>query len=760
MNRCRRKGFRLVGVVVTLLMFLLSFSSVAGAAYVRERRIDVSSPEESFSEGAGVRGTYALDTQVAVDKGGNIWVWGYYNLCSIDNAGQAGASSPNPVNGASYTLDPANRAFASNCARDTDYFNNKPAVIKGVTGFTSVAGSSYALMAVDKRGNLYGWGDNSQDGAVAPSSASLMASGYNRNSLTSGGVFGIYKDGTAPPEALPNKVNQMNPNESPDTWKPVDGPDAPVPDGGSDGPYAQGFNRNKVISVASNEYGFAYLKDDGSVWTVGHNGFGQRGIGKRGGSQAAWGTLKNGASGYPFDEGGGVSTRPTKVLFPEGVKIKYLSNSYEGYHAVDIDNNVWFWGRNYSGNSGLSQDDINMLSSKKPRDTDNPCTTLGSAALDAYCYLPVQVPSITKVVKENGFQKFAEGYEYGILLDAHKKAWIWGSSTNRVGMPDYTGTPGDGNWNPTPTLFAATTNDDKSFTADNIVDVNGGFHSGQMVTGDGYVYGWGEAYLGGAQFADLSATSTNSPWNSSHRVGVVWDPTRDPQHRKATKVGGNKDGANFNLEDGSIYTWGENGGGAALGGRGYLGRTVCAEGLPGCVSPKIGMSGGRNQGGLYVWPATFVPDIQNVGRYQTAIKNAYPFQGTAVHKGDTVEYTLQIVNDRTSYQNPPIGIEDTWGNAASLVPGSLRAKYTIYNGHTVNADDDPQWDVTSKFTASPTGIVSNDTNMVLQPQSTLVVRYKVKVEAGTGNVGGRLLLKKLADGSEIDSDKTSNPVVS
>lgn len=747
----RNGSIRIVAAaIVTALLF--SFCGVADAAYVNERRVVISSPEETFTDGAGVRGTYALDTQVAVDKGGNIWVWGYYNVCTIGNAGQSGSSSSNPVNGASYTLDQPGGSITRDCGNHT--LNNRPAVIKGVNGFTSVAGSAYALMAVDKQGNLYGWGDNTQGARFAvPSSASLKASGGGAT-LVSGGVFGLYKDGTALPEALPDKVNQMNPNESDDTWKPIDGPDAPLPTGNDRVPYAQGLNKSKVVSVASNEYAFAYLKEDGTVWTVGQNGFGQRGVGKQGNGFGSWGLLNGRSTGYPFDASGGVSTRPTQVRFPDGVKIKYISNSYEGYHAVDTDNNVWYWGRNYDGNSGLTDDELKAVSG---RDSGSSCYLLSASTMDAYCYSPVKVPSLTNVVRTNGLRKFAEGYQFGCLLDDHGKLWVWGASINKVGMPD-----SDANsnavWSATPSVFSATTNTGRRFTADHIVDINAGFHAGQMVTDDGYVYGWGEAYLGGAQFADLSPDASNSPWNSSHRVGVVWDPTRDPLHRKATKVGGNKDAANLNLEDGSIYSWGENGGGAALGGRGY-GQTVCAEGLPVCVSPKIGMTGGRVQGGLYVWPATFVPDIQNVGRYETLVKNSYPFQDTGVHKGQIVEYTLKLANDRTGYQNPAVRVEDTWGSGASLVPDSFRAKYTISNGHVIDADTDPRWDVTSKFTLTDTGFNSNDPSMVLSPQSTLIITYKVKVTGDSGTVGGKALLTRVSNGAEIDSDQTYNPVV-
>lgn len=750
MNAPRHKYF-MTSLFAALLVLFFSFASIVSAAYVMGRRADITSPVERFISGASVRGTYALDSQVALDKTGHLWIWGYYGYCSIGNAGQSGSSSPNPVNGASYTLDPINTGFQNDCIRDSDYFNNKPAMIKGANGFVSVAASAYSMMAVDKKGNLYGWGDNTPGGSPAPSSGSLKDSGWTAATLVSGGVYGLHKDGTAPPEALPNKINQLNPQESDATWKPIDGPDAPLPPASGKGSYEDGFNKGKVLDVASNEYAYAYLKDDGTVWSVGYNNFGQRGVGKRG-PVGSWGTLRNGTTGYPFDATGGVSSVPTKVAFPEGVKIKYIGDSYEGYHAIDTDNNVWYWGRSFTGNAGLSSAELLANSST---DGSQPCQTLSTS--ESYCYAPIQVPALTKVVKENGFSKFAEGYQFGVLLDEHKKVWIWGSSANKVGMPDSEANS-NAVWQSEPSVFTATTNTGKVFTADNIVDINGGFHAGQMVTEDGYLYAWGEAYLGGAHMADLSPTSNASPWNSGHRVGIVWDPTLDPQHRKVVAVGGNKDGANANLDDGTIYSWGENGGGAALGGRGYLGRTVCTEGLPGCVSPKISMVGNRAQGGLYVWPATFVPDIQNVGRYLTVTKNSYPFEGSAVKNGEVVEYTLKIDNDRSSYRNRNIRIEDEWGASAELVPGSFKAKYTISDGRAVDSDADGQWDISSQFDVGSTGFASTDRQMMLSPQSTLIIKYQVKVTGSSGSVGGKASIINLANGSEIDSEKISNPI--
>ncbi|WEV63930.1 hypothetical protein [Bifidobacterium sp. ESL0732] len=731
----KRKFKGRVVLVVTLVAALIAgISTAAYGAYVKSKSVAVTSPEENFTTGAGVQGEYALDTQIAKDKSGNIWIWGYYNLCNIDNAGQGGYFSGGK-NGASYTGDPK---ASGSCTGITN--NNKPSVIRGFTCATDVAGSAYALMAVDCYGNLYGWGDNTQNGSRVPSDPAFIASGGPATNVT-GGVYGLYKNQTGASEAIPDTVNQANPQASSETWKPIDGPGAPT------GTYPDGDDTSKVVKVASNEYGFAWLKEDGTVWTVGDNAFGARGAGKWGDTPAKWG--REGTDGYPVGTSSGVALSPTKVTFPGNVKIKSVYSGYNTFFAVDTNNQVYFWGKSFGGGAAMSNEELEAYSSS---DTTKPCRSLSGS--NYYCFSPVPVPSLTKLIADNGgYIKLLGGFSYGAMLTSNKKLWTWGVSTDGIGMPE-SDKQNDSTYRSTPQVLSATTADGSTVTADNVIDANGGYHSGQFVTEDGYAWGWGQHKWGGAFSSNMSPTEDATPTNDKDRPGIVWNPTKDPQHRKAVKVGGNKDGANLNLNDGSVYTWGENGGGTSLGGQGYGTQTVCAYGQPGCVSPKVmATQGKRAQSGLFVWPATFVPEVQNVGSYQTVIKNAYPFQTTPVHNGDEVKYTVQVRNELSSFNNPTVKIEDTWGPNAALVAGSFSAKYAASNSQ------DTDTDISDKFSLSSTGYSTKDPSMQLDPLSVIAITYRVKVTGATGNVGGAVILSNTGGaGGQIDSDETFNPI--
>lgn len=720
-------------LAVTLVTVLIaSLSTVAYGAYVKSKSVAVSSPEENFTTGAGVQGEYALDTQIAKDKSGNIWVWGYYNLCNIDNAGQGGYYGGGK-NGAVYTGN-----ASGSCGGVT--INNKPSVIRGFTCATDVAGSAYALMAVDCYGNLYGWGDNTQNGSVVASDPAFIAAGGPKTNVT-GGVYGLYKNQKGASEAIPNTVNQANPQASPETWKPIDGPGAPT------GTYPGGDNTSKVVKVASNEYGFAWLKDDGTVWTAGANTYGARGVGKWGNTVDQWGSV--GTAGYPVGNSWGVALSPTKVTFPGNVKIKAVYSGYLSYFAIDTNNQVYFWGQSYAGGAAMSNDELEAYSSST--DTSKPCRSL--AGSNYYCFAPVPVPSLTKLIADNGgFTKLLGGYSYGAMLTKNKKLWTWGVSTDGVGMPE-SDKQNDLTYRTTPQVLSTTAVDGSTVTADNVIDANGAYHAGQFVTADGYAWAWGQHKWGGAFSSNMSPTQDALPTNDKDRPGIVWDPTKDPQHRMAVKVGGNKDGANLNLSDGSVYTWGENGGGVSLGGQGY-GTTVCAYGQPGCVSPKVlATLGKRAQSGLYVWPATFVPEVQNVGSYQTVIKNAYPFQATPVHDGDEVKYTVLVRNELSNFKNPTVKIEDSWGQNGTLVPGSFSVKYTSSNSK------DTDIDIADRFVLSPTGYSTTDPSMQLDPLSVIAITYRVKVSGTTGNVGGTVVLSNTdGAGGQIDSDEALNPI--
>lgn len=173
---------------------------------------------------------------------------------------------------------------------------------------------------------------------------------------------------------------------------------------------------------------------------------------------------------------------------------------------------------------------------------------------------------MSKVIRENGgYLKGTGGYTYGVVLTKNHKLWTWGASATRMGMPEATDTTNNSVYRYEPRQFDATDVNGNRLIGEDVIDVNGGFKAGQFVKSDGSIWGWGGHKWGGAFSTNLADNVDAKPTNDEDYPGPIWLPDNDPQKRKGTKVGGNKDGASFNLEDGSIYSWGENGGGAALG---------------------------------------------------------------------------------------------------------------------------------------------------------------------------------------------------
>lgn len=759
---------RTVAVVVALSTALFIGVTHADAAYVSVSRVNVTTPSLDFGSSAGVKGTYALDDTVALDKAGNVWMWGYYSGGhKLTNTGMNGSwTRQESENKNKWEKNGAQVLRADGSLTGTYH---QPGIVRGIGCVKQVAGSAYSLMAVDCYGNIYGWGDNTQHGKDFPPNAAITSqpSYENTKSITTGGEYGVYKDQTGAPEGIPNVVNQANPNESPATWKPIDGPGAPV------GTYPGGNNTAKVVEAASNEYGFAYLKEDGTVWSVGFNPYGMRGSGKRNGSSHGdWEDLN--PKGWPIGSDSGLAMSPTPVEFPNNEKIADLFNGYEGYFAVTDHQKVYFWGRNFTGGGALTTEQLDAATSD---DQSKPCYRAGSSQ-NYYCYAPVEVPYLEKVIRENGgYIKGMSGYGCGALLTKNGKLWTWGGAQNRKGMVEAAQKDMDNShWREEPKVLNAPDMDGNMVTGENVVDFNMEYYAGNFVKSDGTVWGWGRRNEGGVESSSRDPIADAVPFNTDSSPGLIWSPAEDPQHRKAQTVGGNKDGASLNLEDGSIYSWGDNGAGAAAGGRSgfdqYGDGNICVPGLvddrdPGkvlsCVSPLTDDGNGKRYnikdatsslGGSprYVWPAYFVPLIQNVGKYITVSRNAYPFEGKAVHKGDKIEYEVLIHNDRTYYENPTVTIKDNWGKNAVLT-GSVSAVYT-----RPDTDLTKPVDISNQFTRDTDGSGITSKPIALYPRNTLTIKYTVKVTGNPGTqVTGRSSIEDNS-GSEVDSDTTSNPI--
>lgn len=306
------------------------------------------------------------------------------------------------------------------------------------------------------------------------------------------------------------------------------GTDGYYENGGLSGTVTAGWQPldTNVVATAGSEYANAYLKADGSVWTTGTAAFGQRGTGN-----------VNTAA----------QQAPTRIIFPAGAgKIQAVAGVYEAFYAVDEIGHVYFWGRDYRGGAGAgSNGDRSVLT-------------------------PVEVPALSALVQAEGLADLGGGYAWGGLLTTRGNLYTWGSAENN----SHGQSPG--NWTAAAgkDLYAPT------LLTGNVRQIALSFEAGKALKADGTVWAWGASLWGGAFRLPGGAL------NTTNALAMVYDGSRG----RAISVGGTKDTASYTLIDGSLWTWGENGAGAACGGRTY-------SSCPNSVTATGATTG------LYVWPA-------------------------------------------------------------------------------------------------------------------------------------------------------------
>jgi alpha-tubulin suppressor-like RCC1 family protein len=554
-----------------------------------------------------------LDTNAALDDDGHLWIWGYFGVLNYQTKG-AGGPGGGP-NGA-----PSAPVYLSDRA-----IYNPPTKFKALDNIVSTAATAYTIAALDDRGNLWAWGDG--------------------NDL----VFGRDYTGAEAPEKVPDGANQYDLTAS--TWKPI---------------------AQNVVGVAGIEYGYAYLTDQGKVWTTGHNLFGQRGIGTVGGTVNS---LRNQTQIRDEDwpvlpvASGGTGKTPFIVA---------VYNGYEGFMAQDMRGNIYAWGRSFESGLGTSgyylngcKEDPHTYGTNNrgnhTRNSENfpydPATcpaapvysyshTAGVLENNWYVTKPIFIPELTALGKAHGgIKEIVLGYQHGVALAHDGSVLLWGSDEgNRNGANrtdrTYTGIEGLRPYelclddNGRQALSPGKVGDDRypvttGCTPVKAKSIASGQFAGSLVTRDGKVIAWGSYLLGGAfgtkaqlrgpaQNLDEGLFERDGYRNNLSLMHVVWDPAKDSLHRKATVVGANKDSGILALEDGEIRVWGENGGGGACGGYGY--RSCMPEfwgkGLYGAAFPDAtkdtkaadgpGYYMHNSLADLYVWPPLPVSNLQKL----------------------------------------------------------------------------------------------------------------------------------------------------
>jgi alpha-tubulin suppressor-like RCC1 family protein len=507
-------------------------------------------------EGGLLGSTRLLDTSVGIDADGNLWLWGYFGVWNYELKHDSGGPGGGPNGAPSSPVTNSDRAIY-----------NPPTRFQALNNITGVVGTAYTVHAVDANGNLWAWGDLS----------------------ALGGLTDI--KGNEAPEKVPDGANQYNLAVS--TWQPI---------------------AQNVSDVAAAEYATAYLVN-GKVWTTGHNSFGQRGLGVYGLSSSA-------SPGYPTQipdanwpilsvASGGTGKVPVIVAVYDG---------YEGFMAQDDHGNIYAWGRSFESGLGTSGFFLNGGKDVGGHTQNNenfaydpatfPTSTLagkggsvvtyssaaGRVGNDWYVVKPIFIPEVTKLGREHGgIKEIILGYQHGIALTQDNSVLLWGSDEeNRNAASRGDDIEGlrpyelclDANGRQ-PLSVAATKKDVQypvsvGCTPVKAKSITSNQFAGSFVTTDGKVYAWGSHLIGGAfgtraqrtGAAPNATTGTSDERDGYENVAdtlrLVWDPALDePLYRKAWAVSSNKDASFLQLDDYTIWVWGENGGGAACAGYGY-----------------------------------------------------------------------------------------------------------------------------------------------------------------------------------------------
>jgi alpha-tubulin suppressor-like RCC1 family protein len=138
-----------------------------------------------------------------------------------------------------------------------------------------------------------------------------------------------------------------------------------------------------VIDISGTYRTLLMLKKDGTLWSIGYNRYGEAGTG----SSATWINEPQQVKGLP--------------------KIKAVSAGEDHALALDVNGEVWAWGRNaYGGDVGI----------------------LGTGSSQESVMKPEKVKGLDRVVQID-----ASGGHFSAALKADGTVWIWG--TNFSGMP-------------------------------------------------------------------------------------------------------------------------------------------------------------------------------------------------------------------------------------------------------------------------------------------------------------------------------------
>lgn len=416
---------------------------------------------------------------IALDIDGNVYTWGWDQYGQIGD----GTSTKNHYIVAGQP-DNYDCVLAPVKITDMSLTGGYSNALSGVK-ITKVAAGSYHFMALDGQGNLYIWGS---DGWYQIGNGN---STINQMTLSNGHNLVI----------APIKLTGM-----------------------VTGSYNNAIKDVKIVDVAAGSYHTLAVDTSGNLYAWGEDTKGEVGDGDKtlnhvNRSDGTWviapvilSTIGSGAT-Y------------TNMLY--GRKVVSVSASYSLSSAIDENGNLYMWGWNTFGQTGIGNSTQNVIV---------------SIEYSSYVISPVDITSVdvgSNLVNELYGKSIADiklGYGVALALDSQGNIYSWGQNHIRqTGVGDSTKNSARCAWSSStidcvkaPVNLSSIYNNSSSNVLNSIKvsSIAFGDSTAYVLDDDGNIYGWGagaRGALGDGDSSDGHETCTESTW-----VSASWDCVKSP----------------------------------------------------------------------------------------------------------------------------------------------------------------------------------------------------------------------------------------